>query len=253
MNRPPAFLFYPKDWDDFKVQRMSYEIQGIYLKILCLMWKDSKDQCSILNNDKFISNALGLSLKKWRAAKKEIQYDGDPLLKETDEKFTSNRLKKEVKKLKDYRKTQSIKGKKSAFLRKTRDTTVEPRLNRSTNRGVNRKPTGTPTGGQPKSNISISSSISNKDKDKYIVEYDIFWKSWPSDRRQKEPYTRMKFMALCKKGELDKFKIACQNYAAELDYQKNNNNFDQTAMLTSTWMNNWKEWVDRKGQKGARL
>jgi hypothetical protein len=38
MNRPPAFQFYPKDWLDFRVQRMSLAAQGAYMKILCFMW-----------------------------------------------------------------------------------------------------------------------------------------------------------------------------------------------------------------------
>ena len=75
MNKPPAFQFYPKDWLDFKVTRMRYEAQGIYMRILCHMWTDSKDQCSILNDDKAISAALGISIKRWQIAKKEIQYE----------------------------------------------------------------------------------------------------------------------------------------------------------------------------------
>jgi len=54
MNRPPAFQFYPKDWFDFKVQRMSLAAQGAYLKLLCFMWTDSKDQCSIPDDNTWV-------------------------------------------------------------------------------------------------------------------------------------------------------------------------------------------------------
>jgi len=100
---------------------------------------------------------------------------------------------------------------------------------------------------------TLTPTVTLKDKDKYIVAFKTFWDSWPSDRRQKKPYTEMKFLALCKKGDLERFRSACQNYADYLEYQQSENNFDQTPMLTSTWMNNWEEWVDRKGYKGAKL
>lgn len=151
MNRPPAFQFYPKDWRDFKVRRMSYEAQGIYIALLCDMWNGSRDWCSIIDDDKAISKALGIPVKRWLSIRKEIQYQNDPLLRQNGRKLISNRLKKEAKKLKEYRRKQSEKGKKSAL---TRGTTVKPRLNHGA------------TGRQPEGNSSSSSSSLNK-KDIY--------------------------------------------------------------------------------------
>ena len=64
-DRPPAFLFYAKDWLDWRVLRMSDAAQGVYIRLLAFMWKDSKDQCSIPNDDAQIAKALGKSEKKW--------------------------------------------------------------------------------------------------------------------------------------------------------------------------------------------
>ncbi|MCK4792792.1 MAG: DUF1376 domain-containing protein, partial [Desulfobacteraceae bacterium] len=91
MNRPPAFQFYPKDWMDFKVQRMSYEAQGIYMKMLCFMWNDSRDQCSMPNDDIIISKSLGITQKRWMKIREEIFYKNDPIFKINGNKIISKR------------------------------------------------------------------------------------------------------------------------------------------------------------------
>jgi uncharacterized phage protein (TIGR02220 family) len=41
MNNPPAFRFYPADWlADAKVQAMSLEAEGIYIRLLCYCWRE---------------------------------------------------------------------------------------------------------------------------------------------------------------------------------------------------------------------
>lgn len=150
MNKPPYFPFYPKDWDDFKVQRMSYEAQGIYMRILCFMWKDSKDQCSILNNDDMVSQALGISKQKWLRNKKEILFDGDPILKKKRNKLISKRLQMESQKMMEYRQMQSEKGKISA---RARGAVVQQGLNNSLAER------------EPKDNSSSSSSSSPLNKE----------------------------------------------------------------------------------------
>jgi len=156
VNRPPAFQFYPKDWLDFKVMRMSYEAQGVYIRILCHMWIDSRDQCSIMNDDKAIAGMLGISTKKWQVIKKEIQYDGDSLLRKRGKKLVSNRLKKEAKKLQNFHRSQREKGKKSAESQFLRRTTAQPRLN-------NGSTTAQPED-NPLSSSSSSTTLNNKDK-----------------------------------------------------------------------------------------
>tara|TARA_R100000963_G_C4642807_1_gene106479 strand:- start:264 stop:1040 length:777 start_codon:yes stop_codon:yes gene_type:complete len=60
------FKFFPGDWlADSKVQSMSLEMQGIYIRILCYMWRDSED-ATILADPQFIRPLLGVSAQKTR-------------------------------------------------------------------------------------------------------------------------------------------------------------------------------------------
>jgi len=127
VNRPPAFQFFPKDWLDFKVQRMSLAAQGAYMKLLCFMWKDSKNQFSIIDNNDLLARAIGTTVEQWLELRQEIQQSCEPILEEKDGRLLSARLKEEVTKQRKYRKRQSEKGKQSAQQRLNRSsTTVEP-------------------------------------------------------------------------------------------------------------------------------
>jgi hypothetical protein len=124
MNRSPAFQFYPKDWLDFRVQRMSLAAQGAYLKILCFMWKDSQDQCSIIDDDRAIATAIGMPCEIWKELRDEIQFPGDPILKEegTDRRILrSCRLQREAEKQQNYAMQQAEKGKRGACKRWQKD------------------------------------------------------------------------------------------------------------------------------------
>lgn len=143
MNKAPAFQFYPKDWLDFRVQRMSLGAQGAYMKILCFMWADSKDQCSILDDNTLLARALGTTVEQWLEFRGEILRDGDPIFEAKDGKLYSARLAHEASGQRKYRKLQSEKGKKS----------VEQRLNRGS--------TAVQPEYQPEGNSSSSSSSSS--------------------------------------------------------------------------------------------
>ena len=120
MNRPPAFQFYPKDWLDFRVQRMSLAAQGAYIKILCFMWKDSQDQCSIIDNDRAIATAIGVPCETWKELREEIQFPGGPILKEEGKDMRvlrSCRLQREAEKQQNYTTQQAEKGKRGAQIR----------------------------------------------------------------------------------------------------------------------------------------
>lgn len=114
MDRPPAFQFYPKDWLDFRVQRMSLAAQGAYVKLLCFMWKDSQDQCSIIDNDRAIATAIGVPCEIWKDLREEIQFPGDPILKEDGQFLRSERLQREAEKQQNYARQQAEKGKRGA-------------------------------------------------------------------------------------------------------------------------------------------
>ena len=127
MSRPPAFQFYPRDWLDFKVQRMSLAAQGAYLKILCFMWNDSQDQCSIVDDNELLARGLGTAVEQWLELRTEIQRDSEPIFDVEEGRLVSGRLKREATIQRKYRKQQAEKGKRSAQQRLNRGSTgVEP-------------------------------------------------------------------------------------------------------------------------------
>jgi uncharacterized protein YdaU (DUF1376 family) len=113
VSKSPAFQFYPSDWLDLKVLRMSNAAQGVYMRLLCYMWRDSKDQCSIEDNDKTLAKILGFSEKKWKKMRSEIQWEGDEILIEKNGRLISQRLQKEKQKQMD----KSAKARESANAR----------------------------------------------------------------------------------------------------------------------------------------
>lgn len=171
MNRPPAFQFYPKDWLDFRVQRMSLAAQGAYLKILCFMWADSHDQCSILDDNGLLSRGLGTTVEQWLELRKEIQCESDPIFEQKSGYLVSARLRHEAAKQRKYRKAQSEKGKRSAQHRLTHgSTSVEPEH-------------------QPGANSSSSSSLNSYRERKgsggkvelngHGPSFEVFWAAYP--------------------------------------------------------------------------
>ena len=183
MKRPPSFQFYPKDWLDFRVQRMSLAAQGAYLKILCYMWADSKDQCSLEDNDELIARALGTSQETWMRLRSEIQHEFDPIFKEENGYLISCRLNEEAAKQRKYRKLQSKKGLLSSLQRLNRgSTTVQPVY-------------------QPGANSSSSSSSSIR-KTKDLKELNTLAESDPRHRSPPNPrksLTDEEYFELCRK------------------------------------------------------
>ena len=233
MNRPPAFQFYPKDWNDIKVQRMNYEAQGIYMRILCFMWNDSKDQCSILNDDNMISRALGISKQRWLRNKKEILFDGDPIFKKKRNKLISKRLQTESQKLTEYRQMQSEKGKKSA---KSRLTTVEPRLNRK------------PTGSQPEANSSISSSSAYSNKNIYPQKFEEFWKNYPRKIGKKDCFITWNNLNNKIKDELI---IASKNYSEAMrSEERKMKHIKQPKLFINPKKEHWKDYLKTSDPEG---
>ena len=174
MNRAPAFQFFPKDWLDFKVQRMSLAAQGAYIKLLCFLWTDSKNQCSILDEDNQLARAIGITVEHWLELRKEIQQDSEPIFEVKNGLLVSARLRYEAAKQRKYRKLQSEKGKRSA----------QQRLNHSS--------TAVGPEYQPTRNSSPpSSSLSSKRKNKTLPSelhsetnghppgFQIFWTAYP--------------------------------------------------------------------------
>jgi len=110
-EKAPSFLFYAKDWSDYKVRRMGFAAQGVYIRLLGHMWTDSPDHCSVENNPEVIRHALGYIDRDWQKVWEEIMWSGDPLLIEDDSgRLVSKRLRKEAEKRSSYRASQRQKA-----------------------------------------------------------------------------------------------------------------------------------------------
>ena len=94
----PAFQFYPKDWFDYKVRRMSWMARGVYIDLLAFIWKDTSTQYSIKNDLDSIRKMLGLTSAQFKKIWNEIQWPDDPIFKEKDGYLISTRLRKEKEK-----------------------------------------------------------------------------------------------------------------------------------------------------------
>lgn len=98
MSKAPAFQFYAKDWLDMRVMRMSFEAQGVYIRLLAHIWADTDTQFSIENNHRMLSRMIGISEKKFKKIFAEIQWPNDPIFILEDGFLVSKRLKREREK-----------------------------------------------------------------------------------------------------------------------------------------------------------
>jgi uncharacterized protein YdaU (DUF1376 family) len=98
MGHLPWFPFYPKDWLDFKVLRMSLDAQGAYIRLLCHMWSDSPDGCSLNSDLKILSRILSISQSHMKKIWKEMMPKDEPLFVIKEERIISLRLKEENEK-----------------------------------------------------------------------------------------------------------------------------------------------------------
>lgn len=176
MPKSPSFQFYPSDWMEKRVLRMSDAAQGVYMRLLCYMWNDSAEQCSIEKEDKVIAKLLGLDIRKWKKYHAEIQWSGDPILLETDTHYISVRLRKE----KQGQVVRSEKARQSANSRWNANAIPEP-CERDAN-------------AYPEQCISSSSSASKKITDKNNMcasgsrtpRFENFWSAWPGKKVEKK-------------------------------------------------------------------
>lgn len=145
-GRSPAFQFYPNDFlSDANVIVMSLHERGAYITLLCVCWQQGTLPNNVEQLARFCGSPVPAFRKLWPAVEKCFRVSGDRL--------THQRLDRERKKQRDYRKLQSDKGKASAASRKA--TTVQPDSNRGST--AVQPDTGSPV--QPKANSSSSSSI----------------------------------------------------------------------------------------------
>ena len=87
--RIPGYVRYPDKWiaDTFSLSDAAYRA---YDMILSRMWLNGGDHCSLANDEKVLRRATGFSEKKLRRAMKEIQFEGNELLRLEDGRLVSH-------------------------------------------------------------------------------------------------------------------------------------------------------------------
>ena len=163
-ERSPSFSFYAKDWLDWKVLRMSDAAQGVYIRLLAFMWKDSPDQCSVPDDDKQIAKVIGKSPSRWKKLRKEIQLNGDPLFAVEDGRLVSHRLQRERIKQELRRKSLSDAGKKGAEGRWPSNSRANSEAKGAANGDAIDSPMA--IDGVPRLGLSSSLSSSSSDREK---------------------------------------------------------------------------------------
>ncbi len=119
MTRPPAFQAYATDLLALYTG-LSLPALGAVHRLVLLIWAQSPDQCSILDDDQLLSRAVGATLDEWKILRDEIQHPGRAVFEEKNGRLVSPYLREQGAKQRKYRRLQSEKAKKS----------VEARLNR---------------------------------------------------------------------------------------------------------------------------
>ncbi len=96
--KSPAFQYYPDKWQT-DTRRLSWKAKGIYHELMCVVWIQFQDTCSIPNDDDFISGEIGCNLADWQECKAELLNPHRPILKvtETNRLFISGLHKEAVK------------------------------------------------------------------------------------------------------------------------------------------------------------
>lgn len=97
MTRPPAFQFYPDKWQSH-TRRLSDSAHRVFHDLICWMWEQSPDQCSIEASVEAVSCATAHPLQKVTDAFAEIMNAFAPLLRCENGRWVSNGLRKEVQK-----------------------------------------------------------------------------------------------------------------------------------------------------------
>lgn len=137
IGRAPAFQEYASDVLALRLG-LSVAADGATSRLERIMWSQSEDQCSLVDDDKFLAGILGLRVEEWISLREEI-FHGRKLLIQKDGRIFSSRLKDEAAKQRKYRKLQKEKSKLG----------VEERVKRRLTRGSTRGSTGGLPVGEP--------------------------------------------------------------------------------------------------------
>lgn len=162
-RKSPAFSFYPDSWV-LGTLSMSFEEQGIYLRMLCFQWANGPQNATAY------VNACGFRYEEQvnQILKSKFQFDG--------ESYFNQRLEDERSKQEQFRGKQRENGAKGGRPKTQRITQTKPK----NNPGLNPNETQTITQTKPKQNPSVSDSVSDSITDSDSQNTFVrFWQTYP--------------------------------------------------------------------------
>ena len=171
LNKAPAFQFFPGAWLGHAVTRLSWEHQGLLIRVLALMWKNSEDQVTIKADATELGQSLGLS-----------RYKVTNFLSKVTEKPAHNLLMVSINSVGHYTSPKLVEVRVEMAHYQLRQKEIAAK--RWKNKDATAHPTGTPTAdatGMPHARVSPSpSSLPERKKAKEATD-----KKGPKDPKPK--------------------------------------------------------------------
>lgn len=178
MAQPPAFQFYASDYlSSSKVQRMSLEAEGAYIRLLAYNWQDGSIPADIDQ----LARMCKVTSRKMAVLWSDYLKDCFVLVDAEPGKYVNVRLEEVRANMAEYRSKQSVNGKTGAAAR-----WGKRRRHGKANTDANGTAiaTGMATGMANDSSPSPSPIIPPKvphsgDRREYPSDFEEFWKAYP--------------------------------------------------------------------------
>lgn len=75
MPKLSHFAFYPGDWlNSHEVTALSFELQGVYFRVLCLMWTAKDGTCSLPLDAYLMARLLHVNPRTWRKWYEQLKH-----------------------------------------------------------------------------------------------------------------------------------------------------------------------------------
>lgn len=96
---------------------------------------------------------------------------------------------------------------------------------------------------------TIKKTFTKKKLEFFDQEFNSLWKEYHPDGKKNKERSKIRFIALCKRGELEKFKKGYYGYANFLEFKYKKENFKQGIKYFSTLITDYKEYIQYYGHK----
>lgn len=167
-TRPPAYQTYANDLLAL-FTGFSLTAFGAAQRLFFVMWGQSPDQCSLIDDDAMLARTVGVSIEEWKQLRQEIQHPGRPIFEEKDGRLVSAHLLEERKKQAAWRKKSKQGGIQSGKTRALKAQTERRVVQGSLDNG-------SPlvrTKGQPKANTPTPSPIPEEEKKERVCAHAV--------------------------------------------------------------------------------